>query len=122
MLAMVRALALRSARRRRRVGATRRRAAARAGGCRRRRAARRSTRRPTSLRAAFDYRGDVTLTLDDGSRVEGFVSDPGPDAIQFWPAGSEAVALAAARVRHVALTGRDPAARRHAESAAPAPA
>ena len=75
-----------------------------------------------ALRAAFAYRGDVTLTLDDGSALEGFVSDPGPDAIQFWPAGGETpVSIAAQRVRHVALSGRDPA-RRHGKSAAAAPA
>jgi hypothetical protein len=78
---------------------------------------------PEALRAAFDYRGDVTLTLDDGSRVEGFVSDPGPEAIQFWPAGGETpVAIPAQRVRGVALSGRDPAARRHSEGIAAASA
>jgi hypothetical protein len=76
-----------------------------------------------ALRAAFDYRGDVTLTLDDGTRVEGFVSDPGPEAIQLWPVGeSVPVAIEARRVRRVALNGRDPAARGRAEHAAPAPA
>ena len=77
----------------------------------------------TALEKAFDYRGDVTLTLDDGTRVEGFVSDPGPEAIQLWPVGeSVPVAIEARRVRRVALNGRDPAARGRAEHAAPAPA
>ena len=31
---------------------------------------------PESLRAAFDYRGDVTLTLDDGTAID-FVDVPG---------------------------------------------
>ena len=64
---------------------------------------------PAALRAAFDYRGDVTLTLEDGSSLEGYVGDAGPDAVRVWPRdGSEPVAIAPARVRQVALTGRDP--------------
>ncbi len=67
---------------------------------------------PRALRAAFAYRGDVTLTLDDGSALEGYVADPGPEQLRVWPRGeSRAIALDAARVRRVALTGRDPAAR-----------
>jgi len=29
----------------------------------------------TALEKAFDYRGDVTLTLKDGRRVEGYIFD-----------------------------------------------
>jgi hopanoid biosynthesis associated radical SAM protein HpnH len=65
-----------------------------------------------SLRAAFAYRGDVTLTLDDGSALEGYVVDPGPAAVRVWPRdGDKEISLDPARVRHVALSGRDPAAR-----------
>jgi hypothetical protein len=65
-----------------------------------------------ALRAAFAYRGDVTLTLDDGSALEGYVVDAGPAEVRVWPRdGDAALALDPARVRHVALSGRDPAAR-----------
>ena len=78
---------------------------------------------PAALRSAFAYRGDVTLTLDDGSALEGYVADPGPERVRVWPrdGGPERV-VEAARVRRVALSGRDPAAGAHAQSpAAPAP-
>jgi hopanoid biosynthesis associated radical SAM protein HpnH len=68
---------------------------------------------PAALRAAFAYRGDVTLTLDDGSALEGYVSDPGPERVRVWPRdGGDVRVIEAARVRRVALTGRDPALRR----------
>lgn len=70
---------------------------------------------PEALRAAFAYRGDVTLALDDGSVVEGFVSDPGPRTIRVWPSGrSDAISIEGSRVRRVTLSGRDPAARQQA--------
>ena len=63
---------------------------------------------PESLRAAFAYRGDVTLVLDDGSRLEAFVVDAGPAVLSVWPR-SEARprSLATARVRRVVFSGRD---------------
>jgi len=70
---------------------------------------------PEALRVAFDYRGDVTLALDDGSVIEGYVVDPGPERVRIWRRGStETTHVAGASVRHVALSGRDPAARGHA--------
>ena len=75
---------------------------------------------PDALRAAFDYRGDVTLTLDDGSALEGYVADPGPERVRVWPRdGSALIVVEAARVRRVALTGRDPAASAHAQGLSP---
>src|SRR5262249_33058555 len=69
---------------------------------------------PAALQSAFAYRGDVTLTLDDGSALEGYVADPGPERVRVWPrdGGPERV-LEIARVRRVALSGRDPAAGSH---------
>jgi hopanoid biosynthesis associated radical SAM protein HpnH len=66
---------------------------------------------PDALRMAFAYRGDVTLTLDDGSALEGYVADPGPERVRLWPrdGGAERV-VDAARIRRIALSGRDPAA------------
>jgi hopanoid biosynthesis associated radical SAM protein HpnH len=65
---------------------------------------------PQALRAAFDYRGDATLTLDDGSEVEGYVVDAGADEVRVWEKkGSGATRIASSRVRRVTLSGRDPA-------------
>ena len=63
---------------------------------------------PDSLRAAFRYRGDVTLVLDDGARVEGFVADAREGDVTFWPKGSAVPErIATARVRNVVFSGRD---------------
>jgi hopanoid biosynthesis associated radical SAM protein HpnH len=63
---------------------------------------------PESLRAAFRYRGDVTLVLDDGSAVDGFVVDAGPEVVRVWPRGeTSARTLATARVRRVVFSGKD---------------
>jgi hypothetical protein len=63
------------------------------------------------LRTAIDDRGEATLTLDDGSAVEGYVMDPGPGPVRLWTREGRATqTLDAAQVTHVALTGRDPAA------------
>jgi hopanoid biosynthesis associated radical SAM protein HpnH len=63
---------------------------------------------PESLSAAFRFRGDVTLVLDDGSALEGFVVDARPDAVRVWPRGEErARTLATARVRRVVFSGKD---------------
>jgi hypothetical protein len=52
----------------------------------------------------------VTLTLDDASRLEGYVTDVGDAVLRLWKRGSTSTqAVPVARVRHVALTGRDPA-------------
>jgi hopanoid biosynthesis associated radical SAM protein HpnH len=80
-----------------------------------------------ALRTAFEYRGDVTLTLADGSAVEGYVANVGADSLRLWSKGSTALRdVPIAAVQRVALTGRDPAAgqsfaswqRRHAEAVA----
>jgi hopanoid biosynthesis associated radical SAM protein HpnH len=63
---------------------------------------------PESLRAAFRFRGDVTLVLDDGSAVDGFVVDAKPDVVRVWRRGQTATtSLATARVRRVVFSGRD---------------
>jgi hypothetical protein len=71
---------------------------------------------PAALRAAFDYRGDVTLTLADGSRAEGFVANLTGSEVHFWRKGEAAPArIPREAVARVALSGRDPAApARHA--------
>jgi hopanoid biosynthesis associated radical SAM protein HpnH len=72
---------------------------------------------PQALRAAFDYRGDVTLTLDGGDSAEGYVANLGDGAIEIWEKGSTTPRrISAERIRHVALTGRDPASGRSYET------
>jgi hopanoid biosynthesis associated radical SAM protein HpnH len=67
---------------------------------------------PEALRMAFDYRGDVTLTLDDGSALEGYVGHADADEIRVWPRdGTAPVEIEAARVRRVRFSGRDAAPR-----------
>jgi hopanoid biosynthesis associated radical SAM protein HpnH len=63
---------------------------------------------PESLRVAFGYRGDVTLVLDDGASLEGFVVDARPDTVRVWPRGeARPRTLATARVRRVVFSGKD---------------
>jgi len=65
-----------------------------------------------AIRLAFDYRGDVTLNLKDGSAVEGFVfnHDPAAGTIEvFVKEGKESVSksLRHDEVASVAFTGAD---------------
>lgn len=63
---------------------------------------------PEALRAAFHFRGDVTLLLADGREVVGFVADVGPRQLRLWPAGEQrAVSVDAAAVRRIVFSGRD---------------
>jgi hypothetical protein len=65
---------------------------------------------PEALRVAFEYRGDVTLTLDDGSRVEGYVANVGEHDLRLWNQGSvETHCVPLASVKRVELSGRDTA-------------
>jgi len=76
---------------------------------------------PDELRAAldkaFDYRGDVTITRRDGTKIEGFVFDrrKGPTLeqsfVKLMPKDSdEKLAIAYADIAALAFTGRDTAA------------
>jgi hopanoid biosynthesis associated radical SAM protein HpnH len=72
---------------------------------------------PEALRAAFAYRGDVTLTLADGSERVGYVSNLGETRIELWckdAATPESLPLS--ELRHVAFTGRDTASGRSWET------
>ena len=66
---------------------------------------------PEALAAAFHYRGDVTLELADGSRLEGFVSNLGDADLELWLRRSvEVRRIPRSAIRRVAFTGRDRAA------------
>ena len=70
-----------------------------------------------ALEKAFDYRGDVTLNLKDGSKVEGYIFDriPGPSLptsfVRLLPKDSnQRVKVCYADISALAFTGRDTAA------------
>lgn len=71
-----------------------------------------------ALEKAFDYRGDVTITLKDGSRVEGYVFDrrcEGPSLmdsqVRLFPKDrDEKVAVRYSDIARLEYTGRDTAA------------
>ena len=70
-----------------------------------------------ALEQAFDYRGDVTITRKDGSRVEGYVFDrrSGPtlaeSLVRLIPQNStEKISIAYSDIAALAFTGRDTAA------------
>ena len=65
---------------------------------------------PEALEVAFAYRGDVTLVLDDGGSVQGFVSSLDGDRVRVLVKGNgEAEPIEKARIARVELSGRDAA-------------
>ena len=70
-----------------------------------------------ALEKAFDYRGDVTVTLKDGNKVEGYLFDrrPGPTLsesfVRMIPQNSKSkLNIAYSDVAALAFSGRDTAA------------
>ena len=70
-----------------------------------------------ALEQAFDYRGDVTITRKDGSRVEGYIFDrrngPTLDAsvVRLIPQNSpQKISIPYSDIAALAFTGRDTAA------------
>src|SRR5208283_3644212 len=71
----------------------------------------------SALEHAFDYRGDVTITLRDGTRVEGYVFDRRSGAtlsescVRLIPQNStQKVTVRYSEIAALAFTGRDTAA------------
>jgi hypothetical protein len=72
----------------------------------------------SALEKAFDYRGDITITRKDGSRVEGYVFDrrsnvptlAGCDVRLFPKNSDEKVSVSYADVARLEFTGKDTAA------------
>ena len=64
-----------------------------------------------ALRRAFDYRGDVTLHLDDGASLQGFVANLTREEVVLMERGTSAPRrVSPDRVRGVEFSGRDMAA------------
>jgi len=70
-----------------------------------------------ALEQAFDYRGDVTITRKDGSRVEGYIFDRRNGAtlaesvVRLIPKGSpQKISIPYSDIAALAFTGRDTAA------------
>ena len=67
-----------------------------------------------AIEQAFDYRGDVTVTLQDGSAIEGYLYDrrthPGDPLVRLMPKdGSARRTILVKDIRTIAFTGRDTA-------------
>ena len=76
-----------------------------------------------ALEKAFDYRGDITITRKDGSKIEGYLFDRRTAAtlndsvVRLYPKNSEEkVAISYADIAALAFTGRDTAAGRSWEA------
>jgi hypothetical protein len=70
-----------------------------------------------ALEKAFDYRGDITITRKDGSKIEGYLFDRRSAAtlkdsvVRLYPKNSnEKVAISYADIAALSFTGRDTAA------------
>jgi hypothetical protein len=70
-----------------------------------------------ALEKAFDYRGDITITRKDGSKIEGYLFDrrTAPtlkdSVVRLYPKNSnEKISVSYAEIAALAFTGRDTAA------------
>jgi hypothetical protein len=70
-----------------------------------------------ALEKAFDYRGDITITRKDGSKIEGYLFDRRGGAtlkeslVRLYPKSSnEKISISYADIAALAFTGRDTAA------------
>ena len=71
----------------------------------------------TALEKAFDYRGDITITRKDGSKIEGYLFDRRGAAtlkeslVRLYPKNSnDKISISYADIAALAFTGRDTAA------------
>jgi len=70
-----------------------------------------------ALEQAFDYRGDITLTLKNGERIEGYIFDRrtgrslADSIVRLYPkSGKEKVSVSYAQIAGLAFSGKDTAA------------
>jgi Zn/Cd-binding protein ZinT len=75
-----------------------------------------------ALEKAFDYRGDVTLTLKDGSRIEAYIFNrqTGPTLAEsfvqyFTPTAADKRKVSYAEIARLEFSGKDRAAGKHWE-------
>ena len=65
---------------------------------------------PAVLQAAFDYRGDVTLTLENDAEISGYVANLREADLRLWRRGEvRSEAIATGHVKQIAFSGRDTA-------------
>jgi len=71
----------------------------------------------TALEKAFDYRGDITITLKDGNKIEGYIFDRRSgntlvdSVVRLFPKNSdEKIAVKYADIARLEFTGKDTAA------------
>lgn len=76
-----------------------------------------------ALEKAFDYRGDVTITRKDGSKIEGYIFDRSTgksladSAVRLFPKDSDKkISISYSEIAALAFTGRDTAAGRSFEA------
>ncbi len=70
-----------------------------------------------ALEKAFDYRGDITITLKSGEKTEGYIFDRrtghslADSVVRLYPkSGNQRISIAYADIAALAFTGRDTAA------------
>jgi hypothetical protein len=70
-----------------------------------------------ALEKAFDYRGDVTITRKDGSKIEGYIFDRrtgkslADSAVRLFPKGADQkISIPYSEIAALAFSGRDTAA------------
>jgi hypothetical protein len=71
----------------------------------------------TALEKAFDYRGDITITLKSGEKIEGYIFDRrtgtslSDSLVRIYPkTGTQKISISYADIAALAFTGRDTAA------------
>src|SRR5216684_4124146 len=71
----------------------------------------------SSLEKAFDYRGDITITLKSGEKIEGYIFDRrtgtslADSLVRLYPkTGGQKISILYADIAALAFTGRDTAA------------
>jgi hypothetical protein len=76
-----------------------------------------------AMEKAFDYRGDVTITRKDGSKVEGYIFDRKPgktladSAVRLFPKDADQrISISYSEIAALAFTGRDTAAGKRFEA------
>jgi hypothetical protein len=68
---------------------------------------------PDGIEQAFDYRGDVTVTLASGERIEGYIfdrenkTDPAASTLRIMTKPGQKISIKYADVTQIAFTGRD---------------